>query len=127
MRDSMTNRDAIIGSLIHRGLITLSEASMLLESSKSNIDAYDWFEKKREQLVIMGNIHRYHIVDTTADELNNLLRIREVFDMYEIYPRYQRTSSTLPALGLTGDALKVLGVKRVVQMLGMYWLLRINA
>lgn len=127
MKSSITDRDAIISSLVHRGLITLSEAFMLLESKKSNIDAYDWFEKKREELVIKGNIHRYHIVDTTADELNDLLRIKEVFDMYEVYPRCQKTNITIAPLGLSHEALSVLGIRRVIQMLGMYWLIRLNA
>jgi hypothetical protein len=65
MKSSITDRDAIISSLVHRGLITLSEAFMLLESKKSNIDAYDWFEKKREELVIKGEPMRSILLANT--------------------------------------------------------------
>jgi len=75
----------------------------------------EWFSNKRATLFDAGNIYRYQIVDTRADEWNSLEKKEELIEFKMDKPPISKSSSDK------------LGIKFTIKCLGIYWLVRFNA
>lgn len=87
--------------------------------AKEPVNIADWFQKKRQRIEKKGLLSRYHIIDTYSKEWNSLTGASEFLLIYEIHDE-----DTFP---VSKEALKELGVNRVVKCFGIWWLIRFNS
>ena len=75
-----------------------------------------WLYNKRIDISNKGLISRYHVVDTYSHEWNALTGHEKLAEFYTNTPHK-----------ISKKALKELGVSRVVNCSGVYWLIRFNS